>query len=57
MLPEADKEDLCTIIDALQHQNFCLCNTVSNLIKQWPNTPHTTHVDPLKSGISSETKD
>lgn len=41
MLPEASKEDLITILDALQHQNFCLCNTVSNLVKNWPAHPTT----------------
>jgi hypothetical protein len=41
MMPEASKEDLITILDALQHQNFCLCNTVSNLVKNWPARPTT----------------
>ena len=41
MMPEASKEDLITILDALQHQNFCLCNTVSNLVKNWPAHPTT----------------
>ena len=55
LLPEANKEDLITLVDALQHQNFCLCNTVSNLVKQWPAHPITPE-DQWKSGISSETK-
>ncbi len=42
LLPEADKKDLVTILLALQHQNYVLCNTVSNLVKQWPNHPPTT---------------
>jgi hypothetical protein len=46
LLPEADKEDLITIFEALQHQNFVLSNTVSNLVKQWPTHPPTTHEDP-----------
>jgi hypothetical protein len=37
LLPKADKEDLVTILLALQHQNFVLCNNVTNLVKQWPN--------------------
>jgi hypothetical protein len=41
LLPNADKEDLITLLDALQHQNFCLCNTVSNLVKNWPAHPTT----------------
>ena len=42
LLPKADKEDLVTILLALQHQNFVLCNNVSNLVKQWPNHPLIT---------------
>ena len=42
LLPKADKKDIVTIYLALQKQNFVLANTVSNLIKQWPNHPHTT---------------
>ena len=33
LLPEARKEDLITVFLALQHQNFVLTNTVSNLVK------------------------
>ena len=55
MLPEASKEDLITILDALQHQNFCLCNTVSNLVKNWPAHP-TTPEEQQKSGTSSVIK-
>ena len=36
LLPEARKEDIITVLLALQHQNFVLSNTVSNLVKQWP---------------------
>ncbi len=46
LLPEADKEDIITLFEALQHQNFVLSNTVSNLVKQWPTHPPTTHEDP-----------
>jgi len=46
LLPDADKEDIITIFLALQKQNFCLANTVSNLVKQWPNHPSTTHEVP-----------
>ena len=34
--PETTKEDIITVFLALQRQNFCLCNNVSNLVKQWP---------------------
>lgn len=42
LLPNAEKDDVITLLLALQRQNFCLCNTVSNLVKQWPNHPPTT---------------
>ena len=45
LLPEADKADIITLFMALQRQNFALSNTVSNLLKQWPNHPNTTPVD------------
>ncbi len=36
LLPSADKKDIITIFMSLQHQNFVLSNTVSNLVKEWP---------------------
>ena len=42
LLPEADKADIVTLFLALQMQNFCLSNTVSNLVKQWPSRPLLT---------------
>jgi hypothetical protein len=47
LLPDARKEDIITIFMALQHQNFVLSNTVSNLVKQWPmsKVPATTNVE------------
>ena len=45
LLPEADKADIITLFMALQRQNYALANTVSNLIKQWPNHPNTTPED------------
>ena len=36
LLPSAEKKDIITIFMALQHQNFVLSNTVSNLVKKWP---------------------
>ena len=39
LLPEANKDDIITLLLALQRQNFCLSNTVSNLVKNW-NTDH-----------------
>ena len=42
LLPEADKADIITLFLALQKQNFCLANTVTNLVKKWPNRPLLT---------------
>ena len=46
LLDKASKEDLITVFIALQEQNFVLSNTVSNLVKQWPNHPLITPEDP-----------
>ena len=47
LLPEADKDDIITLFIALQRQNFCLCNTVSNLVKEWITShPPITPEDP-----------
>ena len=46
MLPDADKEDIITVFMALQKQNFVLSNTVSNLVKKWPNHLPITHEEP-----------
>ncbi len=55
-LKHADKADIITVFKALQHQNFVLSNTVSNLVKLWP-TSHlpTTPEDQLNAGMQSET--
>ena len=42
LLKDASKDDIITVYEALQHQNFVLTNTVSNLIKEWPNHPPIT---------------
>jgi hypothetical protein len=60
LLPKARKEDLETLIDSLQHQNFCLANTISNLLKEWPTKPTDLPITEgviSKFGISSATKD
>ena len=36
LLAEATKEDIITVFIALQHQNFVLGNTLTNLIAHWP---------------------
>ncbi|MAC32656.1 MAG: hypothetical protein CME38_03500 [Haliea sp.] len=42
LLKEADKADIITVYLALQRQNYCLTNTVTNLVKKWPNHPLLT---------------
>ena len=42
LLPGADKKDIITIFMALQRQNFALSNTITNLLKEWPNHPPIT---------------
>jgi hypothetical protein len=58
LLPEARKEDIITVLMALQHQNFVLANTLSNLVKQWPTSKALpiTNEEVFKSGTSSEIK-
>ena len=34
------KEDVITLIIALQHQNFVLGNSITNLVQHWPNENH-----------------
>jgi hypothetical protein len=56
LLPEARKEDIITVFLALQHQNFVLSNTISNLVKQWP-LPHQSITEVAgRSETSSESK-
>ena len=54
------KEDVITLLVALQHQNFVMGNSIENLIKQWPKPPMdqviTNEVLPM-FGILLETKD
>ena len=42
LLETADKKDIITVYLALQKQNFCLANTVTNLVKKWPQRPLLT---------------
>ena len=57
LLPRAQKDDIITLLMALQRQNFALCNTVSNLVQQWPNHPPTTPEAKWSLGTLFETKD
>jgi len=55
LLPDAEKKDIITVLMALQHQNFVLANSLSNLVKQWPVPMNQDQViteeDTPKSGI------
>ena len=54
-----NKEDIITYVVALQHQNFLLANSVTNLVKKWPKPPKvqpTTNEDLSMFGILLETK-
>ena len=60
--PQAKKEDLITVMLALQEQAFVLSNCIKNLIEKWPKPPtttdpRTTDEVPLMFGILLETKD
>jgi hypothetical protein len=57
------KQDIITLLMALQHQNFVMGNSITNLIKKWPKPPQTP-TDPATIneaaamfGILLETKD
>ena len=59
-----NKEDIITWIVALQHQNFVLSNSLTNLVKKWPQQPPVIQMDPatIKEvakmfGTLSETRD
>ena len=45
LLPEAEKEDIITVLLALQRQCFTLSNNMTNLIQKWPNPPRITPED------------
>jgi hypothetical protein len=57
--PESKKEDIITVFLALQHQNFVLSNSLSNLVKKWPtqSVQPTTSEVPSNRGISFGIKD
>ena len=58
LLPEAEKEDIITVLLALQRQSFILGNNLTQLLKQWNQPDPTTTEEVLsKYGITSETKD
>ena len=52
--PETKREDLNSIIIALQHQNFILSNSMINLVKKWPSP---TRSNQKTNSHSQTTKD
>ena len=59
--PETKKEDLITVLMALQHQNMVLGNSIKQLLQAWPKPPTTkdqttTDEVPLMFGILLGTK-
>ena len=57
LLPKAEKEDIITVLLALQRQNFALTNTVKQLLKEWPTRQTTTEGEPSKYGTLFVIKD
>ena len=51
------KEDVITLMMALQHQNFVIGNSLTNLVKQWPKVQPITNEVPAMFGILLENKD
>ena len=56
------KKEFSTLLIALQHQNFVLSNSITNLVQKWPPPPTQSDQDTTKEalgmfGILLETKD
>ena len=54
---EFDIKDFTTIFVALQHQNFVLSNSLTNLVHKWPKDQRITNEVIPMFGILLETKD
>ena len=58
LLPNASKDDIITLLMALQRQNFILGNNLTQLLKKWSQPDQLTTEEVLSNlGISLETKD
>tara|TARA_B100000029_G_scaffold213181_1_gene211193 strand:+ start:157 stop:345 length:189 start_codon:yes stop_codon:yes gene_type:complete len=55
--PETKREDIITLILALQRQNFVLCNSLTNLVDKWPKVHPTINEVPAMFGILLENRD
>ena len=49
-------EDLATVFVAMQHQNFILANSLTNLVKKWPKDQIIINEDLPMFGILLENK-
>ena len=49
--PETRKEDIATVMVALQEQAFVLSNCIENLIKKWPKPPTTKDHRTTEEGL------
>ena len=49
--PETRKEDIATVMIALQEQAFVLSNCIENLIKKWPKPPTTKDHRTTEEGL------
>ena len=54
---EVKYEDLATVFIAMQHQNFVLSNSITNLVHKWPKVPPIINEVPAMFGILLENKD
>jgi len=54
---DVDYKDVITLFLALQHQNFVLGNSLTNLVQKWPKVQTITNEVPAMFGILLETKD
>ena len=53
---DVDYKDVVTLFMALQHQNFVLANSLTNLVQKWPKVQPTINEVPAMFGILLETK-
>ena len=52
---EVKYEDLATVFVAMQHQNFVLSNSITNLVEKWPKVQPIINEDLSMFGILLET--
>ena len=51
---DVDYKDVVTLFLALQHQNFVLSNSITNLVQKWPKVQPTINEVPAMFGILLE---